>query len=40
MYRNVTAILRSAHTVYLFVLCGSEKELQLFHYTALPDWVL
>jgi len=31
-------ILRSAHTVYLCVLCGSENKQRLFHYTALTDW--
>ena len=30
-------ILRSAHTVYLCVLCGSENK-QRFPYTALTDW--
>jgi len=29
---------RSAHTVYLCVLCGSENKQRLFHYTALTDW--
>ena len=33
-------ILRSAHTVYLCVLCGSEKKQRLFPYTALTDWFL
>jgi hypothetical protein len=33
-----TAILRSAHTVYLCVLCGSENNQRLFPYTALTDW--
>ena len=33
-------ILRSAHTVYLCVLCGSENKQQLFPYTALTDWFL
>jgi hypothetical protein len=33
-----SAILRSAHTVYLCVLCGSENKEQLFPYTALTDW--
>jgi hypothetical protein len=32
--------LRSAHTVYLCVLCGSENKQRLFHYTALTDWFL
>ena len=31
-------ILRSAHTVYLCVLCGSENKQRLFPYTALTDW--
>jgi hypothetical protein len=31
-------ILRSAHTVYLCVLCGSENKQRLFHCTALTDW--
>ena len=30
-------ILRSAHTVYLCVLCGSENKQRLFPYTALTD---
>ena len=33
-------ILRSAHTVYLCVLCGSENKQRLFHYTELTDWFL
>jgi len=33
-------ILRSAHTVYLWVLCGSENKQRLFPYTALTDWLL
>ena len=33
-----TQILRSAHTVYLCVLCGSENKQRLFPYTALTDW--
>ena len=33
-------ILRSAHTVYLCVLCGSENKRRLFPYTALTDWFL
>jgi len=35
-----TYILRSAHTVYLCVLCGSENRQRLFPYTALTDWFL
>ena len=31
-------ILRSAHTVYLCVLCGSENKQRLFPYTALTKW--
>ena len=30
-------ILRSAHTVYLCVLCGSENKQRLFHCTTLTD---
>ena len=33
-----STILRSAHTVYLCVLCGSEKKQRLFPSTALTDW--
>jgi len=33
-------ILRSAHTVYLCVVCGSENKQRLFPYTALTDWFL
>jgi len=29
---------RSAHTVYLCVLCGSQNKQPLFPYTALTDW--
>ena len=35
-----SAIRRSAHTVYLCVLCGSENKQRLFPYTALTDWFL
>jgi len=35
-----SAILRSAHTVYLCVLCGSENKQRLFPYTTLIDWFL
>ena len=35
---NIPKILRSAHTVYLCVLCGSENKQRLFPYTALTDW--
>jgi hypothetical protein len=31
---------RSAHTVYLCVLCGSQNKQRLFPYTALTDWFL
>ena len=39
MYRQVehSAILRSAHTVYLCVLCGYQNKQRLFPYTALTD---
>jgi len=39
-YRQVqhSAILRSAHTVYLCVLCGSQNKQPLFRYTTLTDW--
>ena len=33
-------ILRSAHTVYLCVLCGSENKQRLFPYTPLTEWFL
>ena len=33
-------ILRSAHTVCLCVLCGSENKQWLFPYAALTDWFL
>jgi len=33
-------ILRSAHTVYLCVLCGSENKQRLFPYTAFTNWFL
>ena len=33
-------ILRSAHTVYLCVLCGSENKQRLFPYTTLTAWFL
>ena len=35
-----STILRSAHTVYLCVLCGSQNKQRLFPYTALTDWFL
>jgi hypothetical protein len=34
----VYCAVRSAHTVYLCVLCGSKSKQRLFHYTALTDW--
>jgi hypothetical protein len=33
-------ILRSAHTEYLCVLCGSQNKQRLFPYTALTGWFL
>jgi DNA-directed RNA polymerase subunit RPC12/RpoP len=33
-----TKIPRSAHAVYLCVLCGSQNKQRLFPYTALTDW--
>jgi hypothetical protein len=36
----LSTILRPAHTVYLCVLCGSEKKRRLFTYTGLTDWFL
>ena len=33
-----STIPRSAYTVYLCVLCGSENEQRLLPYTALTDW--
>ena len=47
MYRTVVTIctasltftiLRSAHTVYLCVLFGSQNKQRLFPYTTLTDW--
>ena len=42
LYRkfNILQILRSAHTVYLCVLCGSENKQRLFPHAALTDWLL
>jgi len=37
---SLCIILRSAHTVYLCVLCRSENKQRLFHYTALTDLFL
>jgi predicted GNAT family N-acyltransferase len=36
----VYCAVRSAHTVYLCVLCGSENKHRLFHCTALNEWFL
>ena len=33
-------VLRSAHSVYLCVLFGSENKQRLFHCTALTDWLV
>jgi len=39
MYRQFnTQNLRSAHTLYLCVLCGSQNKQRLFHYTTLTEW--
>ena len=35
---DLNKYLRSAHTVYLCVLCGSENKQRLLLYTALIDW--
>jgi len=35
---SLYTILRSDHTVYLCVLCGSENKQRLFPYTALTHW--
>jgi hypothetical protein len=42
MYRQAyhSAILRTVHTLYLYVLCGSENKQRLFRYTILTDWFL
>ena len=37
---RVNLSLRSAHTVHLCVLCGSENKQRLFPYKALTDWYL
>ena len=34
---KISAIVRSAHTVYLCVLCGSENKQLLFPYTTLTE---
>jgi hypothetical protein len=36
----VYCAVRSAHTLYLCVLCGSKNKQRLFHCTALTDWFL
>ena len=38
LLRGTFYILRSAHTVYLCVLCGSENKQLLFHCTASTGW--
>ena len=40
LLRGTFYILRSAHTVYLCVLCGSENKQRLFRCTALTHWFL
>ena len=40
LLRGTLYILRSAHTVYLCVLCGSDNKHRLFHCTALTGWFL
>ena len=40
LLRGTFYILRSAHTVYLCVLCGCENKQRLFHCTALTGWFL
>jgi len=42
MYQQVERArnLRSAHTVYLRVLCGSQNKQKLFPHTELTDWFL
>jgi len=42
LYRQVycSTVLRSAHTLSLCVLCGSENKQWLFHYTTLTDRIL
>ena len=39
LLRGTFYILRSAHTGYLCVLCGSQNKQRLFHCTALTDWL-
>jgi ribosomal protein L44E len=38
--RTRPKVTRSAHIVYLCVLCGSQNKQRLFPYTALTDWFL
>ena len=40
LLRGTFYILRSAHTLYLCVLCGSKNKQRLFRCTALTDWFL
>jgi hypothetical protein len=40
LLRGTFYIVRSAHTVYLCVLCGSENKQRLFHCTILTGWFL
>ena len=40
LLRGTFYILRSAHTLYLCVLCGSGNKQRLFRCTALTDWFL
>ena len=40
LLRGTFYILRSAHRVYLCVLCGSENKQRLFHSTAMTGWFL
>jgi hypothetical protein len=42
MYRRIQHLesLRSSHTVYLCVLCGSQNKQRVCPYTALTDWIL
>jgi hypothetical protein len=40
IFADAHKIMRSAHTVNLCVLCGSENKQRLFPYTALTDWFL
>jgi len=37
---SLYTIPRSAHAVYLCILCGSENKQRLFPYTTLPSWFL